>query len=224
MPIVEPKIFLPPRPKRTILSSGPPSKKRKTVHKIEEISFDNDARADYLTGFHKRKVARATRAREEAEKKEKEERVRIRAQLREERKQELDEHIEAVNRALKEVRDPGVEREESDDDTWEGIADDVVEVEVVDREEEYVDEDRYTTVTVEAVDISKEGFTKSGVEDSSDEEKGAPKLVEEEKTKKVWPKKAPKKKFRYESKAERKFTRGKQKAGNKAKADARRGT
>ena len=77
----EPKIFLPPRPKRTVLSSGPPSKKRKTAHKIEEISFDNDARADYLTGFHKRKVARATRAREEAEKKEKEERVRIRAQV-----------------------------------------------------------------------------------------------------------------------------------------------
>jgi len=81
MPIIEPKIFLPPRPKRTLLSAGPPSKKRKTVHKIEEISFDNDARADYLTGFHKRKVARATKAREEAEKKEKEERVRIRAQV-----------------------------------------------------------------------------------------------------------------------------------------------
>ena len=81
MPTAEPKIFLPPRPKRTLLSSGPPSKKRKTVHKIEEISFDNDARADYLTGFHKRKVARATRAREEAEKREKEERVRIRAQV-----------------------------------------------------------------------------------------------------------------------------------------------
>jgi len=81
MPTAEPKIFLPPRPKRTLLSSGPPSKKRKTVHKIEEISFDNDARADYLTGFHKRKVARATRAKEEAEKREKEEKVRIRAQV-----------------------------------------------------------------------------------------------------------------------------------------------
>jgi ribosomal RNA-processing protein 17 len=143
--------------------------------------------------------------------------------LREERKQELEEHVEAVDRALKEVRDPGVEREESDVDTWEGIQDDDV-VEVVDREEEYVDEDRYTTVTVEAVDISKEGFSKIGMEDSSDEEKKVPQLVEkEEKSKKVWPKKAPKKKFRYESKAERKVTRGKQKAGNKAKADARRG-
>jgi len=126
---------------------------------------------------------------------------------------------------LKEVRDPGVERETSDEeDTWEGIPDDEPVVEVVDREEEYVDEDRYTTVTVEAVDISKEGFAKSGIEESDDSEKEVPKLVEkEEKTKKVWPKKAPKKKFRYESKAERKATRGKQKAGNKAKADARRG-
>jgi ribosomal RNA-processing protein 17 len=40
---------------------------------------------------------------------------------------------------------------------------------------------------------------------------------------KKWPKKEKKKKFRYESKAERKVTRGKQKAGNKARADARRG-
>jgi len=143
--------------------------------------------------------------------------------LREERKQELEEHVEAVNRALREVRDPGIESEE---DTWEGIPDDVpAAVEALDHEEEYVDEDRYTTVTVEAVDISKDGFKKSKGEDSEDdEEKEVPKLVEtEEKAKKVWPKKAPKKKFRYESKAERKVTRGKQKAGNKAKADARRG-
>jgi ribosomal RNA-processing protein 17 len=98
-------------------------------------------------------------------------------------------------------------------------------VEPVDHEEEYIDEDKYTTVTVEAVDISKVGFSKSRGEDSEDEsDKEAPALVEkEEKPKKAWPKKAPKKKFRYESKAERKVTRGKQKAGNKAKADARRG-
>lgn len=118
-----------------------------------------------------------------------------------------------------------MEREESEEeDTWEGIQDDEPVVETVDREEEYVDEDRYTTVTVEAVDISKEGFSKVMGEDSDESETEAPVLVEkEEKSKKVWPKKAPRKKFRYESKAERKVTRGKQKAGNKAKADARRG-
>ncbi len=41
--------------------------------------------------------------------------------------------------------------------------------------------------------------------------------------KKKWPKKPRKEKFRYESKVERKMTRAKQKAGNKKKADARKG-
>jgi len=143
--------------------------------------------------------------------------------LREERKQELEEHVDAVNRLLRDVEGNDVERSETwEDDAWGGIADDEPVVEPVDHEAEYVDEDRYTTVTVESVEISKEGFTKVADGDEEDEEK--PKFVEkEEEKKKVWPKKEPKKKFRYESKAERKVTRGKQKAGNKSKADARRG-
>jgi ribosomal RNA-processing protein 17 len=76
---MEPKIFNHPRPKKSVLP--PPSKKRKIDHKIEEIPFDFEARADYLTGFHKRKVQRATRAKEEAEKKAKEERIVIRKQV-----------------------------------------------------------------------------------------------------------------------------------------------
>jgi len=73
------KIFNHPRPKKSLLP--PPSKKRKTDHKIEEISFDFDARADYLTGFHKRKVQRTKLAQAEAEKKAKEERVALRKQV-----------------------------------------------------------------------------------------------------------------------------------------------
>jgi len=78
---LEPGFFIPPRPKKSLLSSGPPSKKRKTVHKLEEISFDKDARADYLTGFHKRKVQRAKQAQVEAGKKEREEKIKIRKQV-----------------------------------------------------------------------------------------------------------------------------------------------
>lgn len=74
------KIFNHPRPKKSLLP--PPSKKRKTEHKIEEINFDFDARADYLTGFHKRKVHRAKQAQLEAEKKAKDERIIIRKQVR----------------------------------------------------------------------------------------------------------------------------------------------
>jgi hypothetical protein len=77
--MLEPGIFRHPRPKKSLLP--PPSKKRKAEHKIEEISFDNDARADYLTGFHKRKVARAKQAQLEAAKKAREERVLMRKQV-----------------------------------------------------------------------------------------------------------------------------------------------
>ncbi len=144
--------------------------------------------------------------------------------MREERKQELEEHVQAVNQALKEVKGVGAGLESEDEDAWGGIEEER-DVEVLDREEEYIDEDRYTTVTVEAVDVSKEGLRRVVDDEESDE---APDLVPAETTKediskKKWPKKERKKKFRYESKAERKVTRGKQKAGNKARADARKG-
>jgi ribosomal RNA-processing protein 17 len=143
--------------------------------------------------------------------------------LREERKQELEEHVEAVNRLLQDMEEPATLG--LDDGDWEGIKDEepIIEVvEPVDREEEYVDEDRYTVVTVEAVDVTKDGLSKVEAVESDTEQ--APKLVERiEKPKKVWPKKPLKKKFTYETKTERKLARGKQKAGNKARADARRG-
>lgn len=74
-----PRIFNNPRPRRSLLP--PPSKKRKTDHKIEEIPFDFSAREEYLTGFHKRKVQRATKAKAEAEKKAREEKIVVRKQV-----------------------------------------------------------------------------------------------------------------------------------------------
>jgi ribosomal RNA-processing protein 17 len=64
--LLQPGIFLHPRPKKGTLP--PPNKKRKTEHKIEEISFDDSARADYLMRFHQRKVARAKQAQLENDK------------------------------------------------------------------------------------------------------------------------------------------------------------
>jgi ribosomal RNA-processing protein 17 len=150
--------------------------------------------------------------------------------LREERRKELEEHVNAVNALLKDVGSGiGGGDNSGEEDAWGGIEDEgdlaVKDVKVLDHEEEYVDEDRYTTVTVEAVDVSKEGLRKV-VDDESEDAKEVEyaKPVEKEETgKKKWPKKERKKKFRYESRAERKVTRGKQKAGNKARADARRG-
>lgn len=48
----------------------PKAKRRKIdVKAVEEVTFDTDARQEYLTGFHKRKLERAKHAREIAEKK-----------------------------------------------------------------------------------------------------------------------------------------------------------
>jgi len=133
-----------------------------------------------------------------------------------------------VNALLQVSKTSGMDVD-GDEEAWNGIEEDVAPEPVdheVDHEEEYVDEDKYTTVTVEAVDISKDGLQKLvDHEDSETEEEVEAKPVEKEtnEKKKKWPKKEKKKKFRYESKAERRITREKQKAAKKGRAGARRG-
>ncbi len=60
----------------------PPSKRRRTGRRPEEIQFDSAARADYLTGFHKRKLARIKHAQEAAEKKERADKIKERKEVR----------------------------------------------------------------------------------------------------------------------------------------------
>lgn len=144
--------------------------------------------------------------------------------MREERKQELEEHVEAVNALLKDTDGYKDFAESDEEGEWGGIQDDE-RPPIIDHEEEYIDEDRYTTVTVEEVDVGKDGLHRIVDEESSDETMDGDGLKAETKdeTKKVWPKKPRKQKFRYESKTERRMNRAKQKAGNKAKANARKG-
>jgi ribosomal RNA-processing protein 17 len=72
-------MFVRPRHKKTLLP--PPAKRRKIKSAIEEINFDFDARAEYLTGFHKRKLQRARQAQEEAAKKAREDRIATRKKV-----------------------------------------------------------------------------------------------------------------------------------------------
>lgn len=147
--------------------------------------------------------------------------------MRDERKKAVEEHVETVNRLLKEARKAGTSDTESendsDDNEFGGFEDEPVQP--VDLEEEYIDEDRYTTVTIEAVNVDKDGMHKpdaEGVEDDDEDadndEDGEGKGVEgaksgsaPEKSKKEWPKKPRKKKFRYETKIERKLSEVKRK-------------
>lgn len=119
--------------------------------------------------------------------------------------------------------------ESGEDGEWGGIEEDL-RVEPIDHEEEYIDEDRYTTVTVEEVDVTKDGLHTVAEEEQAELEakkkaEAAAKAAKEAKAnpKKVWPKKEKKKPFRYESKIERKIGRAKQRSKNKGQAKARKG-
>ncbi|KAG6003873.1 hypothetical protein E4U21_001621 [Claviceps maximensis] len=218
-------MFAKPRPKKSPLP--PPSKKRKTTSTIEEISFDDGAREEYLTGFHKRKLQRIKHAQEEAAKRAREEKLESRKQIREERRKEVAEHVETVNRMLREsgavVADVDEEDEDSeadDADEWDGFPD-KPDLDIIDHEEEYVDEDRYTTVTVESVSVSKDGLNRPDqLEDEAREQAKKKEEAERQEAERrkaeaeakdkrpSWQKK--KKKFRYETKLERQLSDRKQ--------------
>lgn len=109
------------------------------------------------------------------------------------------------------------------DDEWDGLdnAAPAPALEPVDHEEEYIDEDLYTTVKVEAVSVDRDGLHNKAELEAADEE-------DEEDNRKKWEgassraaskKKArfedqgkKKKKFRYESKLERSLSARKNKA------------
>ncbi|KUI63934.1 Ribosomal RNA-processing protein 17 [Cytospora mali] len=223
-------MFAKPRPKKSPLP--PPSKKRKATYAVEEITFDNTARQEYLTGFHKRKVQRQKHAQEEAAKRAREERIVFRKQIREERKKEVEDHVKNVEAILKESRVAGLgsdeeeaEEGESDkeDDEWDGIDDaaPAPALEPVDHEEEYIDEDLYTTVKVEAVSVDRDGLHnkaeleaqgEDGEEEDQKKQKGAVGSNAAGKKGRNDEPKRKKKKFRYESKLERSLTNRKNKA------------
>ena len=121
----------------------------------------------------------------------------------------------------------GDEEDTDADEEWNGIAES--DPPPVDHEAEYVDEEKYTTVTVEAMDVSKEGlFNAQQERDAQEPDDDGQKFPKNENTtretkKRPWTKEKPrdgvqkrrkKRNFRYENKADRKEARTKQKARN----------
>ncbi|KAI9693948.1 MAG: hypothetical protein M1822_003219 [Bathelium mastoideum] len=237
---------------------GPITRKRK-VTAVEEVTFDEAAREEYLTGFHKRKQQRIKHAQEAAAKRERDERIEERKQvgaetltitairlimpfqMREQRRKQLEEHVNAVNSLLRQTNgnvesNGGLSTEGSTtgDEEWQGFGEPLE----VHRVDEYIDEDKYALVTVESVDVAKDGLHVTAEDDEEDDQSASD--AENQNTnqvtvngrpekKRVWTKERPagkkpkKRKFRYESLAERKVERQKQKARNAKAAKVRRG-
>lgn len=160
-------------------------------------------------------------------------------QIRDERKQAVEDHVKNVEAILKEAQVAGLgsgdEKNEADetatnlepggeqdDNEWDGFEDPAPSapaIEPVDHEEEYIDEDLYTTVKIEAVSVDRDGLHNKAeleAEEDDDEEggKGDQAGIQASGGKKGrndLPKKK-KKKFRYESKLDRQLTNRKNKA------------
>lgn len=167
----------------------------------------------------------------------------VNPQLREGRKADLEKHVAEVNALLRRDIIPDSDGWSGEGGEGDGREDDqnqkdVSEEVAANREAEYLDEDLHTTVTVEAVDVSRDGLHKSHEDESdqSDGETEAKRLRKDHtasrdgrssgqetkgKAKPSVPKKK-KKKFRYESRAERKVTKRKEHSKNSAQARERK--
>jgi ribosomal RNA-processing protein 17 len=143
--------------------------------------------------------------------------------------------VEAVNAMLqrqqtdRDTSDDSGSEANDDEQGWTGFSEseDDKSAAPVDREDEYLDEDRYTTVTVESVDITKSGLQKAvpadaGEDSTSGDAGGEGGVVGRRLSTPSAKPKVRKKKFRYLSKGDRKAVRMKERSGNRARAKARR--
>ncbi|TQV99105.1 nucleolar protein 12 [Cordyceps javanica] len=137
----------------------------------------------------------------------------------------MEDHVRRVNEMLKASNAATAEGEDEfgndKNEEWAGFPD-RPELDIVDHEEEYIDEDRYTTVTIETVSVSRDGLSKPEPpsEEGESKYKDEDNIKEEDKEEKKQsrkPVKPKKKQFRYESKSERDLENRKQRARNKAK-------
>lgn len=96
-------------------------KKMKKAARVEACTFDSEARAAYLTGFHQRKQERRSAALKKNEAQARQDRLEMRAELRRKRRSDLEQRV-AAHRAelgLDEEGEPVDEQE-----TWTGFSDD----------------------------------------------------------------------------------------------------
>lgn len=125
-----------------------------------------------------------------------------------------------MNRLLRESEAAGAVGLESDEEgeEWDGFPDQP-QFDIVDHEEEYIDEDRYTTVTVESVSVTRDGLHKPQVDDPEKEEDKKEESKDDKTEKSRREPKKKKKKFRYESKFDRQLTNRKQKIKRAKRAE-----
>lgn len=151
--------------------------------------------------------------------------------MREERAMELQRILKDTEQRIRNT----IGDSDSDGDDWEGPIFDgrqkSEEPPPVDYEAEYIDEDKYTTVIVEDMGLPRgelqtedaKGYDNCGERgNGQNANPNAKKLIDSKRTRQNQNQPKRKKKFRYESKAERRIAERRERTGNRKKANARR--
>ncbi|KAF8161192.1 nucleolar protein 12-domain-containing protein [Crassisporium funariophilum] len=121
------------------------AKKKAKREQIKEITFDDEARREFLTGFHKRKLAKAEAARSKAKEREKQDRLEARREQRRMLREQAIENSTQVEKAYGAVIAHSCSADEDADD-WTGIGSS--QKQDNGRDEEFEDEEMLATVTV----------------------------------------------------------------------------
>jgi ribosomal RNA-processing protein 17 len=118
------------------------AKKKQKREQIPAIAFDEDARREFLTGFHKRKLAKKEEGKKKALAREKQEHLEARREKRRILAEQAVQNAAKVEEAYGGfVQDVG-----SDDEEWNGIASN--DAAGLEQEREYSDEEQLATVTI----------------------------------------------------------------------------
>ncbi|KAI0818480.1 nucleolar protein 12-domain-containing protein [Trametes gibbosa] len=121
------------------------AKKKAKREQIKEVLFDDSARREFLTGFHKRKLQKKENAKNKALEREKQERLEARREQRRMLAEQAAKNVEEVERAY-----GGIVDDDSDSD-WDGLGESSTskgKAKVSAEQEEFEDEEQLATVTV----------------------------------------------------------------------------
>ena len=103
------------RTNRQILSGGKRyADKKAKKHRVEEVVFDKDARVEYLTGFHKRKLQRQKKAQEFGKEQERLAKIEERKRLKVEREKDLENQMKQFKKTARDIALMGQESESDD--------------------------------------------------------------------------------------------------------------
>ncbi|KAG7098647.1 hypothetical protein E1B28_000563 [Marasmius oreades] len=192
------------------------SKKKAKRNQVKEVVFDEHARLEFLTGFHKRKVAKAEAARKKAAEREKQERLETRREQRRMLKQQAAENAAQVEQAYGALL--------PDDPEWKGISQTPNDSDQMEREQEFADDEVLATVAI-VEDFDPDALL-HGPKDDAERPKSTlppppqpPQTTTREKRYINSQKKPKPKKIRYETKEARKAERSKQRARRTQKAE-----